>query len=223
MSGLRELGGPFNPGDGKSVDQAEIDEYKFPNVDTPSVDTAWYGAGTVAGTAVTAIALKNQLSDWPRNFAYGFTGGTSGGTFVANLVDQFGVAVTETVALGSIAGGGTVYGTAIGAKFLSGSIFPNTSTTGTYTIGNGTLANGSAQSNWFGLMCKIQSTTDVKNIRWSNNGTVTGLNKGTSIGTLINTTTHAFQGTSGVAITDTYTVTLKSTYNNNFKPSQALL
>lgn len=215
MSGFRGLGGPLHPGDGRQITSGEMDRYAFPNVDTPSVDTAWYAAGTVAGTAVTALALKNQLADWPRNVAYCFTGGTSGGTITANLIDQFGVAVTESVSLGSIAGGGTVYGTAIAAKFISGTVNPNTSTTGTYTIGNGTASNGSAQSNWFGFMTKINAISDVKNIRWSNNGTVVGLNKGTSIGTLVNLNTHSFQGTSGVAITDTYTVTLKPMFDNN--------
>lgn len=217
MSGLRELGGPLNPGDGILVTPAEVDQLQYVNIDTPAVDVAYFSAGTVAGTAVTALALKNQLGEWPRNAAYCFTGGTSGGTITANFLDQFGNPVTETVSLGSVAGGGTTYGTAIVSKFLSGTVNPNTSTTGTYTLGYGTLANGSAQSNWFGLGLKIAGTSDVKNIRWSNNGTVLGLNKGTAIGTLIDANRHAFQGTSGVAISDTYTVTIRPTWDNLFK------
>lgn len=217
MSGLRELGGPFHPGDGRMVTPSEIDEYAFPNVDTPSVDTAWYAAGTTTGTTPVALQLKNQLCDWPRNAFYSFTGGTTGGTFVGNFIDQFGYPFTETVAQGSANANATVYGTQISAKYISGSFFPNTSIAGTYTIGNGTATNGSAQSNWFGLQTKIAGTSDIKNIRWSNNGTVLGLNKGTNIGTLIDINRHCFQGTSGVAITDTYTVTMNTTWNNNFK------
>jgi hypothetical protein len=218
MSGLGELGLEYAFATGVSqVAQRDIDQYDFISIGHPSVDTAWYAAGTVAGTAVTALALKNQLSDYPRNIAYCFTGGTSGGTITVNGIDQFGVAFTEKVALGSVAGGGTTYGTVIAAKFLSGTVNPNTSTTGTYTVGNGTASNGSAASNWFGLMTKIGGTADVKNIRWDNNGTVTGLNKGTAMGTLIDANRHAFQGTSGVAITDSYAVILKPTFDNSGK------
>src|SRR6185437_2596341 len=102
------------------------------------------------------------------------------GTITANWLDQFGSPVTETVALGSVAGGGTTYGTAIVAKFVSGTVNPNTSTTGTYTIGYGTVGT----SNWFGLLTKVGGTSDLVNIRWINNGTPTVLNKGTALGTL---------------------------------------
>lgn len=227
MSGMGSHFPEFQFG-GEHIEQKDIDRYVFVNIDNPSIDTAWYAAGTVAGTAVTALALKNQLADWPRNIAYCFTGGTSGGTITANLIDQFGVAQVETVALGSVAGGGTTYGTVIAAKFVSGTVNPNTSTTGTYTIGNGTVTNGTNTSNWFGLMNKIGGTADVKNIRWQNNGTVTGLNKGTALGTLIYGVSsilpnHAFQGTSGVAITDTYTVTLRTSWSNLGKGEMANL
>lgn len=217
MSGLGELGGlPGFVMSGAQVSQKDIDEYDQNSLQNPSVDSAWFGAGTVAGTAVTAIALKNQQGDYPRNALYSFTGGTTGGTITGNFIDQFGNAVSETVSQGSGAAG-SVYGTAIVGKFLSGTVSPNTSTTGTYTIGYGTLSNGSAQSNWFGLMTRIGGTSDVRNIRWVNNGTPTGLNKGTSYGTLIDLTRSAFQGTSGVAITDAYTTTVKSSYDNTSK------
>ncbi len=211
MSSLASIGGlPGFVTAGNQVSQRDIDQYDLVNIDNPSVDTTWYGAGTSTGTTVQALVLKNQLADWPRNVAYCFTGGTSGGTITANLIDQFGNAVTEVVSLGSVAGGGTVYGTVIAAKFISGTVNPNTSTAGTYTIGNGTVGT----SNWFGLLTKIGGTSDVKNIRWNNNGTITGLNSGTALGALVNKTTHAFQGTSGVAVTDTYTVIFKPTFDN---------
>ncbi len=218
MSGLGELGElPGFAFSGGQVAQKDIDQYDQISIASPSVDPAFFAAGTVAGTAVTALALTNRLGDWPRNAAYCFTGGTSGGTITANWVDQFGQFITETVAQGSAAGGGTTFGTAIVAKFLSGTVNPNTSTTGTYTLGYGTVSNGSATSNWFGLYTKIGGTSDVKNIRWVNNGTVTGLNKGTLIGTLIDANRHAFQGTSAVKITDNYTVIVKPTFDNTGK------
>jgi len=220
MSGLGEAYGAGQFGaieSGVSVQQKEVDQYVDLQVNNPTTNTAWFSAGTSTGTTVQAMVVTNVLADWPRNAAYAFTGGTSGGTITANWIDQFGVPVIETVSLGSVAGGGTTYGTAIVAKFVSGTVFPNTSTTGTYTLGFGTLANGSAQSNWFGLLTKIAGTSDVKNIGWCNNGTQVALNKGTAIGTLVNTTTHSFQGTSGVAITDRYNVILKPTYDNTYK------
>lgn len=216
MSGLGqlgELGLGFVTGGGQ-VAQRDIDQYDLIAINNPSVDTAYFGAGTSTGTTVQAIVLKNQVADWPRNAYYNFTGGTAGGTITANYIDQFGNVAQETVSLGSVAAGGSVFGTVIAAKFISGTVTPNTSTQGTYTIGFGTVENGSAASNWFGLLTKLGGTSDVKNIRWTNNGTPTGLNKGTAIGTLVNTTTHSFQGTSGVAITDTYSVIFKPSFDN---------
>lgn len=218
MSGLGETGLEYGFATGvNQVSPGDIDQYEFVNVDTPAVDTAWFSAGTTTGTTPVALQLKNLLGEWPRNLFYNYTGGTVGGTFVVNGIDQFGVPFTETVALGSQSSNGSVYGTAIAFKVNSGTFSGNTSVAGTMTVGYGTTANGSASSNWFGLWTKIAGTSDVKNIRWSNNGTVLGLNKGTAIGTLIDATRHAFQGTAGVAITDTYTVTVNPTFDNTFK------
>lgn len=215
MSGLGEMGGLHvaNGGD-LSATPVELDHYQFANIDTPVVDTAYFAAGTTTGTTPVALQLKNQIGEWPRNAYYNYTGGTVGGTFVANFIDQFGNAVTETVALGSQTSNGSVFGTAIVQKFLSGTFSGNTSVAGTMTVGYGTVSNGSLSSNWFGLFTKLGGTSDIKAIRWSNNGTVLGLNKGTSIGTLVDVGRSAFQGTSGVAITDTYTVTFKPSWSN---------
>lgn len=224
MSGLREMGGPLNPGDGKSVSQSEIDQYYAVQIQNPSVNPAWFGTvngGTATNTS-TGLTQVNSLAEWPRNAFYtvlGVASGTFGGTFVANWIDQFGSSVTESVAVANAAPAVGVYGTAIVQKFVSGSFVSGGASggsAGTAQIGFGTLSNGSAQSNWFGLMTKVGGTADLKNLRWVNNGTVTALNKGTAIGTLINTTTHAFQGTSGVAITDTYDCIIKPSWNNNF-------
>lgn len=224
MSGLGEMGLEYAFATGVSqVSPGDIDQYEFANIDTPVVDTAWFSAGTTTGTTPVALQLKNLIGEWPRNLFYNYTGGTVGGTFVVNGVDQFGVPFTESVALGSQTSNGSVYGTVIAAKVLSGTFSGNTSIAGTMSVGYGTVSNGLAASNWFGLWTKIGGTSDVKNIRWSNNGTVLGLNKGTAIGTLVDANRHAFQGTAGVAITDTYTVTIDSSFNNVGKGRMANL
>lgn len=219
MSGLGKLGGlPGFVAAGDLVSQKDIDQYYITNVDNPSVSATFFGTAT--GTTSGTVALLNAIGDWPRNPQYVLTGiasGTYGGTVTANWIDQFGVPVQENVVIGSAVNGGTTYGTVIAAKFVSASLGTNVSSgtfIGTLSIGYGTVSNGSANSNWFGLLSKIAGTGDVSNIRWSNNGTVTGLNKGTNIGTLVNATSHAFQGTAGVAITDTYTVISTPSFDN---------
>lgn len=238
MSGLGELGGfPSEAVNaGPLVQPKDEDNYQFVNINNPSVDTKWFGSfsGGTAGTN-NPITLLNSLAEWPRNAFYtiiGVAGGTFGGTFTANWIDQFGSVIQEKVVVASAAPAVGVYGTAIVQKFLSGTFASQGSSggsTGTAQIGYGTLSNGSAQSNWFGLMTRIAGTSDVKNIRWTNNGTVTGLNAGTKLGTLVGYDTNGslpnnvFQGTSGVQVTDTYTVTFAPTYDNTFKPKMTAL
>jgi len=220
MSGFGEMGHEYAANvNAYQISQKDMDQYYIVQVQNPAISSSWFGAGTSTGTTVQPIVLASQYADWPRTAAYCFTGGTAGGTITANWLDQFGSPVTETVALGSVAGGGTTYGTAIVAKFVSGTVNPNTSTTGTYTIGYGTVGT----SNWFGLLTKVGGTSDLVNIRWINNGTPTVLNKGTALGTLIDTTRHAFQGTSGIALTDVYDVILTPTFNNVGKGTMCAL
>ncbi len=238
MSGLGETGGFYseNANAGPLVSPKDQDEWTYLNIDNPSVDTKWFGSfsGGTAGTN-NPITRLNALSEWPRNAFYtilGVASGTFGGTFTANWIDQFGSVIQEKVVVASAAPAVGVYGTAIIHKFLSGTFASQGSSggsTGTAQIGYGTLANGSAQSNWFGLMTRIAGTNDVKNIRWDNNGTVTGLNVGTAIGTLVgydlngSLPSDSFQGTSPVQVTDTYTVTLSPSYDNTFKPKMTNL
>lgn len=232
MSGLGELGGIYseNVNAGPLVSPKDQDEWQYLNIDNPSVSTSWFGtfSGGTAGTN-NPITRLNALTEWPRNAFYtiiGVSGGTFGGTFTANWIDQFGSQIQEKVVVASAAPTVGVYGTAVVWKFLSGTFASQGSSggsVGTAQIGFGTASNGSAQSNWFGLMTRIAGTSDIKNIRWDNNGTVTGLNVGTNIGTLIgyngngSLPSNVFQGTSGVQVTDTYTVTLAPTFDNTFK------
>lgn len=228
MSGLNENFPGFGPGYPGAVAPRDIDEYHIVNLSNPSVDRSYFG--TVAGGTVSvsaALTLLNTFGDSPRNAYYstnGVAAGTFGGTFSASFLDQFGQTVSETVVVPSGTGIQGVFGTAIVYKFLSGTFQSQGSSggsAGTASIGYGTTENGSAQSNWFGLFTKVGGTGDLVNIRWVNNGTPTGVNQGTNLGTLIDATRHAFQGTSGVAITDSYVVTLVPTYDNAGKPAMA--
>jgi hypothetical protein len=226
MSGLGELGElpGFTPGYGGQVAQRDIDQYYNVQIQNPSVDGSWIGTASGTVTAQTAPTIKNAYMDWPRNAKYalnGITNGTYGGTFVAVWEDQFGAIITETVAVPAAVNGGTVFGTSINYKYLSGSFISQGSAgtfIGTASIGVGTTTSGTAQNNWFGLLTKIGAVSDVKLVRWVNNGTVANFaNTGTGIGTQVSLSQHAFQGTSGVATTDTLDTFLKTTFDNNGK------
>lgn len=223
MSGLGEIGElPGFTFGGAQVSQKDMDQYYNIQVSNPAVSASWFGtfSGGTAGTN-NPITKLNQLADWPRNVLYSIPGvasGTFGGTFTCNYLDQFGSAITETVVIPSAAPAVGIFGTAIVMKFISGTFASQGSSggsLGTASIGFGTTTNaGTSQSNWFGLMTKIGGTNDLKLVHWVNNGTTTTLNAGTSIGSLVDTTRHAFQGTSGVQITDIYDVILKPTFDN---------
>jgi len=221
MSGLGELGGLPQFSDtqyGGQVAQVDLDQYDQVAVNYPSVDGSWIGtvSGTVSGN--TALVKKNLLMDWPRNAKYalnGITNGTYGGTFISNIIDQFGQGITETVAVPAAVNGGTVYGTAIIHKYVSGSFISQGSSgtwIGTASVGAGT-ALGTA-GNYFGLLTKIGATSDVKSIRYCDNGVVSVMGGGSLLGTNLSTSMHAFQGTGGVKVTDTFTVIVKPSYNN---------
>lgn len=222
MSGLGDLGGleQFTPGYGGQVQQKDIDQYVTDYVIHPSVSATFMALGTNGGGGGTALVIKSALPDYPRNFLYQVTGGTVGGTITAVGVDQFGQAQTESVVIGTAAAGGSKSGTAIWGSLTAGTYFPIANNNGTASIGFGTKsgANSTAGANWFGLPVKISAATDVRSITWINNGTPTSLNGGTNFGTLINVggtlSPHAFQGTSGVAATDEYVVTIKTQFDN---------
>lgn len=224
MSGLNEIGALYGFAQaGQQVAPRDIDQYVDRFIFAPSVDFSYLGTCTSA-TANAPVVTKNNLLDWPRNLAYSVTGvaGGMGGTFQARGRDQFGGTVTENVTIGSAAGGGTAYGTAIFASYGTGTFSPaglGGTAVGTVSIGVGT-ASGTA-GNYFGLKTKIGSTADVKNIVWITTNTPTTLAGGTAIGTLVSVTNHAFQGTSGVAATDRYLVTIKPTFDNGGKQNLA--
>jgi hypothetical protein len=219
MAGLKQHFPEFLQA-GNQVDPSDIDSYTRVSVGNPSTSATWFGTAT--GTNTTAsITLLQALPDHPRNLYYtvsGISSGTYGGVFTANITDQFGQVITETITIATAVNGGTTFGTAIVAR-VNSLAFATTASSGTFigtaNVGFGTLSNGSAQSNWFGLLDKIGGTGDIKSMIWINNGTTTGIAKGTNLGTSIQVNPPSFQGTSGVAITDSYRVVLKSTADNS--------
>ena len=228
MSGLGELGGlPGFAGAGAQVAPVDIDRYEKVMVTAPSVDGSFLGTISGTVTANTAIVKRNILMDFPRNVKYavnGISNGTYGGTFSCVYIDQFGQGTTENVVIAAAVDGGTTFGTAIVYKLIAGT-FKSQGSAGTF-IGTASIGAGTtlgASGNWFGLLTKIGATSDVKLIRYNNNGAGTVLGGGSLQGTNVSVDRHAFQGTGGVLVTDTYTVLLKSTYDNTGKGTMSAL
>ena len=223
MSGLSELGELYGFAQGGAqVQPKDIDEYNQYVVMYPTASGTYLASGTAGtSTQVKGAAFVNTVLDYPRNLLYGCAGSNNlGGTWAVTGLDQFGNYVTETAGFGTVASAGSVYGTQIFAKVL----------TGTFTFAAGSAGNGTPQlgvgtvgtSVYWGLPVKLGGSTDVKTITWVNNGAVTAVNGGT-VGGYVDTTRHAFRGTSGVAATDIYAVIFKSTYDNAGKGTMAAL
>lgn len=227
MSGLGEAGElPGFNFSGAQVQPKDEDRYEQYFIFAPSVDAAYIGTVSSA-TANSPVIVKNIYPDVPRNLAYSATGvaGGMGGTFVTRGQDQFGGTIVETTSFASAAGGGTVQGTAIFAKFGTALFTPvglGGTAVGTASVGFGTTpGTAGTAGNYFGLPSKIAGTVDVKRIVWISTNTPTTLNAGTSIGSLVNAVNHSFTGTSGVAATDRYLVTFKPNFDNVGKPNMA--
>lgn len=222
MSGIGEIGGlsGANTTNLRYVQPKDIDVMEQYIVEAPSVSPTYMALGTNGGGGGTALVIKSATPDYPRNFLYQVTGGTVGGTFTAVGADQFGNYQTETVAFATAATGGSASGTAIWGSLTSAIYYPAAANNGTPSVGFGTKTGGpaTAGANWFGLPVKIGGTQDVKTITWIANTTATPIQGGTNVGALVGNggtvPQHAFQGTSGVAVTDKYIVNVLSTYDN---------
>ena len=220
MSGLNEIGGLYGFVQGDSqVQPRDIDQYHRVNTGILSTSATWIG--TAAGgtsTEAKALVLINTFTDYPRNLLYSQVGtADNGGTWVINGYDQFGQAIRETVGNGTVAAGTPAWakvGTAIFLKVTSG-----TFTTATGAVGLGSprigVGIGTAGTTIFklGLMQKIGSTADVKSINWVKENVVTTLNGGT-MGAYVDATNHAFSGTAIMAGTESYSVILKTSFDN---------
>lgn len=228
MSGLKEDQFGFGPAK-RQVTPDEIDRYEQYVVVNPSISPTWVGtaAGGTAGQA-KALVLINKNLDYPRNLLYGVVGTADmGGTWVINGKDQFGQVVSETVVLGTAAAGTpavAVAGTKIFAQVTSGTFTVAATGVGSGSARLGVAIGTAATSKYYlGLPSKIGAVTDVKTISWSKEFVQTTLNGGTVDSTLVNTTSHAFNGTSIMGGTETFVVSFKPTYDNAGKANMALL
>lgn len=217
MSGLKSLAGlPGFGFSGQKVTPDELDRYEVINTGVLSISSTWFGTAA-AGTSTQAKAyvIINKFADHPRNALYAVAGSSDmGGTWTVNGKDQFGVPVTETVAIGTAANGATVAGTKIFRQIDSGTF---TFTTG--AVGSGTpkvgVAIGTAAGLAFklGLLTKIAGSTDVVSITWVKENVTTTLGGGT-FGSFVDVTNHAFSGSAVMAGTETYKVIVRPTFDN---------
>lgn len=195
----------------------ELDKVEQYTVQNPSVDPIWFGTTAVGGTTSTqALVITNKNADYPRNVVYAVAGSnTLGGTWTVNAKDQFGASWTEQVVIPLTANGGTVAGTKVAAQVLSGTFSFLTGG----SVGNGSprlgvaIGTSAALQHRFGLPDKIAAVSDVKRINWINNGTQTTFNGGTVNSTYVGTTNHTFNGSAVVSQTDTFIVSMRSSFN----------
>lgn len=227
MSGIGESNYAFVQA-GAQVAPNEMDRYESYSIIHPSLSAVQLGTVTSA-TANAAFVLDNIRPDYPRNVLFSILGvsGGVGGTAVVNGKNQFGENISETFAVGSANGGGSVAGTKIFAQITNGTL--------TGIDGLGGTAIGTARLGYaigtaaglvarFGLPTKIKELTDVKRITFTSQGVGgTALNGGT-IGTAnIEVDTSQFLPGRIVAGTEVYTITFKPTYSNLGKPNLTAL
>lgn len=213
------IGSPFG-----QITPDEIDRYEVYHVIHPGVGSATLGTAA-AGTnsATTAFVILSTRTDFPRNLNVSVSGSNDiGGTATINGFDQFGLPIQEKIGFGtSVSPGTQAAGSLVFAEVTSGTwnAAVGSAGSGTPRLGYATgTANavGTALGARFGLPAKIAQLTDVKTITWDNNGTTTAINSGSINSTVIGTTpSYYFRGTSAVAITDIYTIWVKSTYDNS--------
>ena len=198
-----------------AVTPDEIDRYEVYTVAFPSwgEDQEYLGTTAVTGTSTAAaIVFDNILLDYPRNLEVVHLGthAAMNGTFVINGYDQFGNAITESLAIANAANGGTTAGTKVFSSVKSGTFTPGTA------VGNGTTkisVGTTGTTALFGLPFKIGAATDIKKISW-NVGTGAILVGGGTIAAFVNTTAHAIKAVKDVVGTTIMQVWAKPTYNN---------
>lgn len=227
MSGLGENFPSFAFG-GAQVTPRDIDRYETYMIVNPGLTATSLGTVTSA-TANAAFVFDNVRPDYPRNVLVSILGvaGGMGGTVTVYGKNQFGESVNETLGFGSANGGGSVAGTVsfaqLTAATINGLAGLGGTAIGTARIGYaiGTAAGLVAR---FGLPTKIGAVTDVKRITFLSQGVGgTALNGGT-IGTAnVDVTNHQFLPARVMAGTETYIITVKSTYANLGRPSMSSL
>jgi hypothetical protein len=201
---------------GYKITPDEIDEYKQYIIVYPSTNGTVGTAAAGTSTQAKSLVVVNAICDFPRNLEFGVAGSSDmGGTWAVNGKDQFGESISETVAVGTAANGGTTVGTMIFAKVTSG----------TFTFTSGAVGSGTPKVKYanaegttmFGLPWRLGGTADVKAISYSKNFVPTVLNSGT-IGAYVgaggfNGYSNYIKGTAAMGSADIYVVLARPTYN----------
>lgn len=193
----------------------ESDRYEVYTVNNPAttaLGTLFVASAGTAGTAsVKPLVVNNKYPDFPRNVNFNIhgTGVGMAGTLTINGFSQFGQAQSEALGFGSADNGGTVVGSKIFGQFTGGTVLFGTA------IGNGTANIGfeGGTGCLFGLPVKIGATSDVISMTNSIGSGPISVGGGTAIGSLVDSTVHAFRPFSAVVASSYYTVWVRSTYN----------
>ena len=196
-----------------AVQPDEIDRYEVYNVINPSTNETFLGTAAVTGTSVvSALVFDNVLLDYPRNLECVELGTAAGmaGSFEINGYDQFGVEITETIAISAAENGGTTPGTKIFSSVTDGTYTPGTALgNGTAKIGVGTTGTTAK----FGLPFKLGGTTDVVRLSYSA-GTGGIAWAGGTIAAFVDVPNHAIAAPVDLVGTTQIQVWAKSTFNN---------
>lgn len=209
----------FEPGlrfGGQGVSPDEMDAYQVYNVNNPVtalLGVAAVGTAAVSGTSgTTTLVVTSKYPDYPRNIAFAVigTGGGMSGTLTINGFDQFGSAITESIGVGTADNGGTTSGTKVFGQFSSGTIVLGTA------VGNGTtnVRFVAGTDCLFGLPVKIGAATDVIHYGHTTGTGMVNIGGGTAIGSLVNTTVHAFRPFAAFVGTSFFNVWVRSTFNS---------
>lgn len=159
----------------------------------------------LSGTGLVGTVTLGEL-DYPRNIQVTFTeaSGTAwSGAVTVNGKDQFGNVISEVF---NIAGDGTISinGTKIFDKVTSITNLPSAGSAAGDDVKVGyAVAAGTAK---LGLLSKVGAASDVKRVKWNDNGT---LKPGTVV---VDTTYHAIKLAGAISGDDDYIVLYKPDY-----------
>lgn len=200
---------------GQGVSPDEMDAYQVYQVANPS--TALLGplfvasAGTSGTSDVVAAVINNKYPDYPRNVQFALAGSAAGmtGTLTLNGNDQFGSAITESFTFAGANNGGTVAGTKVFGQFLSGTLAYGTA----LGVGTPSISFVPGTACLFGLPVKIGRAADVVHYGMSAGTGPISVGGGTAIGSLVDTTVHAFRPFAAFGGTTFFNVWVKSTFN----------
>jgi hypothetical protein len=200
---------------GNKVTPDEIDQDQQYCIINPSVDPVFVGTQTGTQTVTAALGIINTRLDYPRTLVGAIAaaaGSARGGSLVVNGFNQFGSAVSETIAIAPATGGGTTNGTRIFARVTSGTINFGTGDAGSGTARLGVGIGTTAALPIFGLPAKLGGTADIKSITWIDADTA----KMHDAAAAANTAQHGviLNVTGGIAAADSFVVTYRSSFNN---------